>query len=187
MRLNKLMAVLIVLVLTCTALFADEARLLRNPDICGDKVVFVYAEDLWIGSVNGGEARRLTTFSGVESNPRFSPDGKFIAFTGEYDGNMDVYVMPVTGGEPKRLTWHPAPDLVRGWTKDSKKIVFASNRDAAPSASIYKFWTIGINDKMPESLPVPRIFKGKLLRCRNFRGMAAMIIPLSGLVIRSIF
>jgi len=161
MKLNKALVILVVLVLACSELFAHEARLLRNPDICGEKVVFVYAEDLWVASINGGEARRLTTFPGVESNPRFSPDGKFIAFTGEYDGNQDVYIIPVGGGEPKRLTWHPAPDLVRGWTKDGRKVVFTSNRNAAPSASIYKFWTIGVNDKMPEPLPVPRIFKGK--------------------------
>jgi tricorn protease len=79
----------------------EDVRLLRMPDIHGDTVVFVYAGDLWTVSAQGGEARRLTSSPGLETNPRFSPDGQWIAFSGEYDGNNDVYVMPARGGEPR--------------------------------------------------------------------------------------
>src|SRR5947208_1240677 len=82
----------------------------------------------------GGPARRLTSFQGQASNPRFSPDGRWIAFSGQYAGNQDVYVVPAGGGEPKRLTWHPGPDEVQGWTPDGKAVVFASGRATwAPS------------------------------------------------------
>src|SRR5215471_12474420 len=82
-------------------------RLMRFPDVWNDQVVFVYAEDLWVASTKGGPARRLTAHPGDELYPKFSPDGKWIAFTGEYDGNSDVFVVPAAGGEPKRLTYHP--------------------------------------------------------------------------------
>ena len=91
---------------------ADEARLLRQPTISKDFVAFVYANDIWVVPRAGGEARRLTTHPGVEFAPMFSPDGKHIAFSGQYDGNTDVYIVPAMGGEPKRLTYHPAPDSV---------------------------------------------------------------------------
>lgn len=147
--------------LTTCLVGAEETRVLRNPDISGDKVAFVYAQDIWVASCRGGDARRLTTFPGRESDPCFSPDGKWIAFSGEYDGNRDVYLIPAEGGEPRRLTWHPGMDMARGWTPAGDKVVFASNRDAAPNAGIVKFWTIGIHDAMPVPLPIPRISEGK--------------------------
>ena len=88
--------------------------LLRFPTISKTQIVFNYAGDLWIVGRDGGDARRLTTGTGVETYPSFSPDGSMIAFTGEYDGNPDVYVIPVEGGEPKRLTFHPGSDIVLG-------------------------------------------------------------------------
>lgn len=102
---------------------------LRLPDIHGDTVVFVAEADLWIASTAGGEARRLTTHVGSEGYPKFSPDGKRIAFTGQYDGNADVFVVPATGGEPQRLTWHPGTDVVIGWTPDGAKVIFSSQRE----------------------------------------------------------
>ena len=108
---------------------------MREPDISKDSVVFVYAEDLWTVPRAGGEARRLTSHPGDEQFPKFSPDGKWIAFTGEYDGNADVYVIPAQGGEPRRLTYHPGNDGVLGWTPDSKKVLFRSNRSSAPAAT----------------------------------------------------
>ena len=107
-------------------------HLMRQPDISKDNVVFSYAGDLWIVPRAGGQARRLTSHPGDELFPKFSPDGKWIAFTGEYDGNPDVYVMPAQGGEPKRLTYHPGNDIVLGWTPDGKKILFRSNQASAP-------------------------------------------------------
>ena len=102
---------------------------LRYPDLNDDRVVFCAEGDLWIAPIAGGEARRLTTNPGTELFPKFSPDGKWIAFAGQYDGNTDLYVIPATGGEPVRLTWHPAGDGPLGWSVDGKEIYFGSNRD----------------------------------------------------------
>jgi tricorn protease len=102
---------------------------LRQPDIHGDAVVFVAEADLWIASTEDGMARRLTRHVGNERSPKFSPNGQWIAFTGQYDGNSDVFVVAATGGEPQRLTWHPATDGVIGWSPDGKKILFSSRRD----------------------------------------------------------
>ncbi len=106
----------------------EEMRLMRYPTIHGDQVVFTYAGDLWTASTKGGNARRLTSHPGPEQWPFFSPDGKWIAFSGAYDGNLDAYVMPSDGGEPKRLTYNPANDLVRGWTPDGK-IAYVTDQD----------------------------------------------------------
>jgi tricorn protease len=143
-------------------LISAETRLLRNPTISATQVAFVYGQDIWIADISGGEARRLTTHPGSETCPHFSPDGKWLAFTGEYDGNSDVYVMPAQGGEPKRLTWHPAPDLVRGWTRDGQSILFVSNRASAPIKSTFKFFSINLKEAMPASLAVPHAFEGAL-------------------------
>lgn len=105
---------------------AGQGLLLQEPTLSKTHIVFIYAEDLWSVPRAGGEATRLTVSAGLESNPRFSPDGMQIAFTGEYDGNVDVFVMPAAGGVPKRLTWHPAVDQALNWTPDGKRILFAS-------------------------------------------------------------
>jgi tricorn protease len=102
---------------------------LGQPDIHGEHVVLVAEGDLWIAPVAGGLARRLTTDVGTETAPRFSPDGRSIAFTGSYDGNADVFVVPIEGGEPRRLTWHPASDQVVGWSTDGERVYFGSARE----------------------------------------------------------
>jgi tricorn protease len=117
---------------------AGEARLLRYPDVHGDKIAFVYAGDLWVVDSTGGIARRLTSHPGLELFPKFSPDGRSIAFTGEYGGNRQVYVIGVDGGAPRQLTFHnDVGDLpprggydnqVLGWTPDGKDVVFRANR-----------------------------------------------------------
>ena len=99
---------------------SQGTMLLRQPTISSTEIVFVYANDLWIVPKEGGDARRLTSNEGEESNPHFSPDGKLIAFTGQYDGNTDVYLIPTEGGQPTRLTWHPGADQVTGWTPDGE-------------------------------------------------------------------
>jgi tricorn protease len=104
-----------------------ETRLLRYPDIHGDKIVFCYGGDLYISSMAGGGVRRLTSLPGEELLPKFSPDGRQIAFTAEFEGNKDVYVMPVSGGAPRRLTFHPADEWVVDWSPDGKSVVFRSN------------------------------------------------------------
>ena len=92
--------------------------LAQQPTLSATEIAFVFAGDVWSVPRAGGEARRLTAGAGVESNPVFSPDGKWLAFTGQYDGNVDVFVMPSQGGVPRRLTWHPDADSVLGWTRD---------------------------------------------------------------------
>ena len=94
--------------LTSAALAQEPTRFLRYPDVHGDDLVFSYAGDLWRVEASGGEARRLTSHQGTEYLSRISPDGRSIAFSAEYDGNMDVYIMPAEGGEPRRLTFHEA-------------------------------------------------------------------------------
>ena len=131
-----------------------ETRLMRFPDIWNDQVVFVYAEDLWVASTKGGQARRLTAHPGDELYPKFSPDGKWIAFTGEYDGNSDVFVVPASGGEPKRLTYHPAGDMVLGWSPDGR-ILFRSNR-ASDLPDYSRLFLISPEGGLPEMLSVPR-------------------------------
>ncbi len=138
----------------------EETRLLRSPAISADHIAFVYANDIWIVGTSGGDARRLTTFQGAETEPHFSPDGRMVAFSGQYDGNVDVYVVPVAGGEPQRLTWHPGPDLVRGWTNDGSRVVFASGRATAPVPYAH-FWTVPLTGAVPEPMPIPRVYQGK--------------------------
>src|SRR5579862_7334475 len=135
---------------------ATETRLMRYPDISRDAIVFDYAGDLWTAPRAGGEARRLTSHPGDELYPKFSPDGKWIAFTGEYGGNADVYVIPAEGGEPRRLTYHPGNDMVLGWTPDSKKVLFRSNRASVPPSLTPRLFLVPIDGGLEEMLPVPR-------------------------------
>ncbi len=109
---------------------ADGQKLLRFPDIHGDRVVFVQGEDIWSAPASGGDAMRLTMHDGQERYPKFSPDGSLIAFTGEYDGNGDVYVMNADGSNIRRVTWHPEFDEVVGWHVSKNKILFSSSRNA---------------------------------------------------------
>ena len=107
---------------------AKNTALMRFPDIHGDSIVFVCGEDIWKVNSEGGVAVRLTIHDGEERFPKFSPDGKWIAFTGDYDGNSDVYVMNADGGQIQRVTYHPGFDQVLGWHPVKNKIVFSSNR-----------------------------------------------------------
>jgi len=132
---------------------SNALLLLQQPALSQSQIVFVYAGDLWIVPRDGGEARRLTTGTGVESNPSFCPDGSLISFTGEYDGNIDVFVVPASGGVPKRLTWHPAADTALSWTLDGKRVLFSSNRTSY--ASFRKLFTVDLNGSFPEELPLP--------------------------------
>jgi len=137
----------------------DETLLLRFPTISRDHVAFVYAGDLWVAPRAGGDARRLTTHDGYESNPTFSPDGRLVAFSGSYDGNTDVYVVPAEGGAPRRLTWHPGADLVRGFTPDGRSVAFRTQRDAF-SVRSGRHFTVPVEGGFPEPMILPVAERG---------------------------
>lgn len=147
-------------------------KLLRYPDIYGDSVVFVYAGDLWRASLEGGDAVRLTAHAGLELFPKFSPDGQWIAFTGQYDGDEQVYVIPATGGIPKRLTYYPnaGPNpprrgydaQVMGWTPDGSAVLFRSGRDSNGVDRLTALYTVSLNGGLPEKLPMPVAGAGDL-------------------------
>lgn len=155
-------------VLLATMAVSAQTKLLRFPDIHGDKVVFTYGGDLWTALTSGGTATRLTAHTGVENHAKFSPDGKWIAFTGQYDGDEQVYVMPSGGGEPKQLTFYPArgpltprwgfDNQVNGWTKDGK-ILFRSLRDAW-TLGVTKLYTVSPDGGPAEALPMPEAGSG---------------------------
>lgn len=131
-----------------------DALMLRFPDVSADKIVFVYAGDLWIVPKEGGLARRLSSPQGQEIFPKFSPDGQMIAFSGNYDGNTDVYAMPAVGGSPTRLTHHPGSDLVVEWYPDGKNILYRSLMKS-PSRRFNRFFKQPVEGGMPETLPLP--------------------------------
>ena len=157
----------LVIVLICIAAAAQESqegRLMRFPDVYKDKIAFVYGGDIWLASTSGGVARRITEGPGRELFPKFSPDGKWIAFTGQYDGNFNVYVMPSEGGQPRQLTFYQGSaqqlsdrmgihDEVVTWTPDSKRIVFLTRRDAS-NGWVKRPYTVSVDGGLPEPLPM---------------------------------
>jgi tricorn protease len=137
-------------------------KLLRMPTVSATQIAFAYANNIWTVDRAGGIARRLTSFQGQTVNPHFSPDGKWIAFSGDYAGNVDVYVIPAEGGEPKRLTWHPGADSVQGWVPDGKSIVFASSRATVAPSGAPRFWTVPIEGGVEGPMALPRAYQGKI-------------------------
>jgi len=131
-----------------------DARLMRYPAVSATQIAFTYANDIWVVAKTGGLAQRLSTPKGEESFARFSPDGRELAFSGDYDGNIDVYVMPVGGGIPVRVTHHPAADHVLGWTPDGKSILFASGM-ASGRDRFSKLFTVPKEGGLPQALPLP--------------------------------
>jgi len=146
--------------LAASPTFAASAttHLLHSPAMNRMQIVFAYAGDLWTVSRQGGAATRLTSGPGIESLPFFSPDGETIAFTGEYDGNVDVYTMPASGGVPKRVTYHPGADYAVGWSPDGQRILFRSTRQ---SFSRYtQLFSVSKDGGLPSVLPLPMAFAG---------------------------
>ncbi|MBN1361048.1 MAG: PD40 domain-containing protein [Sedimentisphaerales bacterium] len=133
---------------------SPDARMLRFPDVSSDKIVFSYAGDLWTVSKIGGVARRLSSPKGDEMFPKFSPDGNTIAFSGNYDGNTDVYVIPSEGGTPKRLTHHGDADLVVEWYPDGEHVLYRS-RMVSPSTRFNRLFKQSIAGGLPQTLPLP--------------------------------
>jgi tricorn protease len=140
-----------------------EGRLLRFPDVSRDKVVFSYGGDLWLAAKDGGTARRITSNPGLELFPKFSPDGKWIAFTGQYDGHFNVYIIPAEGGQPKQLTFlpdvGPVPERmgpnneVIAWYPDSQRILFLS-RCHTINIWFGQLFSVSIDGGLPERLPI---------------------------------
>jgi tricorn protease len=132
----------------------NDTRMMSQPAVSADHIAFIYAEDLWVANLDGSNPKRLTIDEGIESNPYFSPDGKMIAFSAQYDGNTDVYIIPVEGGVPVRLTWHPYSDLVRGFTPDGKNVLFASQRTSFTNRHL-QLYLVATGGGSPEKLKLP--------------------------------
>jgi tricorn protease len=152
-----LLAVLLALPFTGFAIDTKDTRMLSQPAISENKIAFIYAEDLWVANLDGSQPRRLTVDEGIESNPYFSPDGKLIAFSAQYDGNTDVFVIPTEGGIPKRLTWHPYEDIVRGFTPDGKSVLFASRRTTF-SNRYAQLFTVPVTGGNETRLEIPNAY-----------------------------
>jgi tricorn protease len=141
---------------------AAQTRMLRSPSVSQRHIAFAHAGNIWAVERAGGAARRLTSFAGEASNPKLSPDGSRVAFSAQYAGNVDVYVLPIEGGEPKRLTYHPGPDNVQGWTPDGSAIVFASGRQTNAPGAVPRFYTVSVGGGPESAMPMPRAFQGKI-------------------------
>jgi tricorn protease len=137
---------------------SEKSLLLQKPTLSKTRIAFTFAGDLWIAAREGGEATRLTTGVGFETNPIFSPDGTQIAFTGQYDGNTDVFVVPASGGAPRRLTYHPAADVALAWTPDGKNILLRSGR--ASYSRFQRFFTIPVEGGFETEVPLPMADEG---------------------------
>lgn len=165
LRLSFLVALVVLLAPTTYT----QTKLLRFPDIYGDRVVFTYGGDLWTASAAGGAAIRLTAHPGMEVFAKFSPDGKWIAFTGQHDGDEQVYVIPASGGIPRQLTYYPSrgplpprwgwDNQVYGWSRDGKRILFRSQRDSW-SLPLARLYSVSVEGGPSEVLPMPRAGSG---------------------------
>ncbi|MBT3383378.1 MAG: protease [Prolixibacteraceae bacterium] len=181
---------LILLVFSISISFSQGTQLLRQPTISSESIVFVYANDLWKVDRDGGDAIRLTTNEGEESLPHFSNDEKWIAFSAQYGGNTDVFIIPSEGGSPKRLTWHPGGDFVQGWTPEGE-VMFRSGRESKPTQTS-KFYKVSTESGLPVAIDIPRAAFGEISadgnqiayipitfwdpEWRNYRGGQAMPI-----------
>ncbi|MDB4876591.1 MAG: peptidase [Gemmatimonadetes bacterium] len=161
-RLHVLVSLPLAAMLAAPAAANAQTRMLRTPTVSKTQIAFAYANNIWTVDRSGGTARRITSFQGTSENPKFSPDGKLIAFSAQYGGNVDVYIVSAEGGEPKRLTWHPGADIVQGWTPDGKTIVFQSSRASAAPSAVPRFWTVSVDGGPETPMPLPRAFQGKI-------------------------
>src|SRR5580692_3186500 len=157
----KIPGFLALVLLACSPLQAqsESPLLMQGPTLNASHIVFAYGSELWSVSREGGLALQLTNGVGQKSNPHFSPDGKWIAFTAEYGGNRNVYVMPAEGGEPRQLTYAPGPDTVEGWTADGKAVLFRSSRESfAPRYE--QLYTVSTDGGFSKQVPLPMGYQG---------------------------
>ncbi|WP_306590193.1 S41 family peptidase [Geothrix sp. 21YS21S-4] len=161
MRLLPFFSTALVVAASLCAPAQVDARLMRYPDVSATQIAFTYANDLWIVPKTGGVAQRLSTPKGEEAFARFSPDGKELAFSANYDGNLDVYVLPVGGGVPARVTYHPMADRLVDWTPDGKSLLFASGRESGKDR-FNKLFKVGKEGGLPEAFPLPYVEFGAL-------------------------
>src|SRR5262245_39255221 len=133
------------------------SRFLHQPDVGPASIVFVSGDDLWTVPAAGGRAKRLTSLAGRESSPRFSPDGRQVAFSGEANGNLDVFVISATGGEPRRLTHHPSDERVEGWSPDGTTILFSSDRES--DQFLPRLHTVSVAGGHPAVFPMQKGFR----------------------------
>jgi tricorn protease len=138
-----------------------DTRLVSDPATSGRLVAFAYANDLWVAGTDGSGVRRLTSHPGVESGPRFSPDGTLLVFTGRYEGNTDVYVVPAAGGVPMRLTFHPGDDRALGFTPDGRAALFSSGREVY-TGRYTQLFTVPVEGGFPTRLPIPNADKAAI-------------------------
>lgn len=152
---NFFISCFVVSILLITQINAQvSAKMFQYPDVSKSQIVFTYSDDIWIVSKAGGTAHKLTSAKGIEAFARFSPDGSQIAFTGNYDGNPDVYVMPSMGGLPKRITYHGMTDRIVDWYPDGKSLLFASTRESGKQR-FSQFFKISKDGGAAEKLPLP--------------------------------
>ncbi len=156
---NRILSILVTSLLALSG-FASiagaqiDARMLQNPDVSQTQIVFAYAGDLWVVPKEGGTALKLSSPTGQELFPHFSPDGTRIAYTADYDGNLDVYVVPATGGIPTRVTYHGNTDRVLDWYPDGKSLLFASSMYSGRQR-YSQFFRVSAEGGLPQQLPIP--------------------------------
>lgn len=154
-----LMAVVASSMITYSQNSLSESKMMTQPAVSKNHIAFVYANDLWIADQNGQNIKRLTVDKGIESRPNFSPDGKWIVFSAQYDGNTDVFIIPVEGGIPKRLTYHPSADLAVGFSRDGKSVLFVSQRNIF-SARYLRMFSLPLTGGFPQEVNIPNIYTG---------------------------
>jgi tricorn protease len=157
----KIPGLLALMLLACSPLQAqsESPLLMQGPTLNASHIVFAYGGELWNVSREGGAARQLTSGAGQKSSPHFSPDGKWIAFTGQYEGNLNVYLIPAGGGEARQLTFGRGPDTVEGWTPDSKNVLFRSSLKSY-SIRFEQLYTISTEGGPTHEIPLPMGYQG---------------------------
>ncbi len=160
-RLISFCFLLLALATSVLAINTRDTAMLNRPAVGTDKIAFVYAGNLWTADLNGRNPRQMTIEAEVVNLPVFSPDGKWIAFSAQRDGNVDLYLIPAEGGQSRRLTWHPGPDLVQDFSPCGKYIFFTSTRNSYTRGTSHLF-QISVEGGFPEQLPIPYVYRAKV-------------------------